>query len=253
MRLWDAVKAAASGVEDDGTYDSPNSADNCAARRAAAFAVTAEDLGLPADWGAEPYGIIMETHGSVGVSTLTAFANGDASLLHENGSGIIGRPNHVHVVKQAKRLVARAADIVPLLSPVPAPSRPEPGSVRLYVLTRKSLLSAEVATSELGREKNPWSPLMEVAGELSSELTQYLLTKLEPAGPARPVEFVKSVAMVGIIGGMTYAAWLIPIPWIRWPLVGIGLFLTAAALFVFYAMLAGSRDAPDEGDAATAR
>ena len=59
--------------------------------------------------------------------------------------------------------------------------------------------------------------------------------------------------MVVVIGGMTYAAWFIPIPWIRWPLVGIGLFLTAAALFVFYLMLAGGRDESDEEDAATAR
>ena len=47
--------------------------------------------------------------GPRGVSTLTAFANGDASLLHETGSGIIGRQNHVHVVNQAKALVAKAA------------------------------------------------------------------------------------------------------------------------------------------------
>ena len=253
MRLWDAVKAAASGVEDDGTYDSPNSADNCAARRAAAFKVTAEDLGLPADWGSKPFGVIMETSGSRGVSTLAAFANGDASLLHENGSGIIGRQNHVHVVKQAKRLVARAADFVPLLSPITDHSRPEPGCARFYFLMSESLLSADVPISELRSDGNPWCPLMDVADELSSELMQYLLTDLEPAGPPKPLEFVKSLAMVGVIGGMTYAAWLIPIAWLRWPLVGIGLFLTAAALFVFYAVLAGSRAEPDEGDAARAR
>jgi hypothetical protein len=252
MRLWDAVKAAASGVEDDGTYDSPNSADNCAARRAAAFRVTADDLKLPTDWGGEPFGVIIEASGPRGVSTLTAFANGDASLLHENGSGIIGRPSHVHVVKQAKRLVAGAASLGPLLSPVDSPSRPSAGTTRLYLLTRQSLLSADVAGPGETGGGSPWSPVMETADELVSEFAQYLLPDVEPAGPPRPIEFIKALAIVGIIGGLTYAAWLIPIWWIRWPLVGIGLFLTAAALFVLYAMLAGSRDEADEADTMTA-
>lgn len=252
MRLWDAVKAAGSGVEDDGTYDSPHSPENCAARRAAAFRVTAEGLGLPADWGSKPFGVILEMWGARGVSTLIAFANGDASLLHESGSGIIGRQNHVHVVNQAKRLVACGTELTPLLSPAGTHPRPEPGSVRFYVLTNDGVLSKEVARPDVRSEGSPWSPLMEVADELISEFSQYLLPNVEP-GPPKPVEFLRSLAMVAVIGGMTYAASLIPIWWIRWPLVGIGLFLTAAALFVFYIMLAGGRDESDEGDAATAR
>ena len=252
MRLWDAVKAAANGVEDDGTYDSPNSVDNCAARRAAAFKVTANDLGLPANWGSKPFGVIVEALGPRGVSTLTAFANGDASLLHANGSGIVGRQNHVHVVNQAKRLVERAADFIPRLSPTINLSRPEPGLMRLYFLTRDGLLSTEVAQPEVRNEGNLWSPLLDVANELISEFSQYQLTDVDPGSP-KPVEFVRSLTMVAVIGGLTYAASLIPIAWIRWPLVGIGLFFTAAALFVFYIMLAGRRDDADGGDAATAR
>ena len=252
MRLWDAVKAAANGVEDDGSYEAPNSIDNCAARRAAALKVTANDLGLRADWGSEPFGVIIEASGPRGVSTLIAFANGDASLLQANGSGIVGRQNHVHVVNQAKRLVERAADFVPRLSPTMNLSRPEPGSIRLYFLTKGGLLSTEVAQSEVRNEGNLWFPLLDAADELVSEFSQYLLSDVDPGSP-RPVEFLRSLAIVALIGGLTYAAWLIPIPWLRWPLVGIGLFFTAAALFVFYLMLAGRRDEADEGDAAAAR
>jgi hypothetical protein len=253
LRLWNAVKAAASGVEDDGTYDSPHSADNCAARRAAAFKVTANDLGLPANWGSKPFGVVVEALGPRGVSTLTAFANGDASLLLENGSGIIGRQNHVHVVNQAKRLVERAADFSSRLSPTVNLSRPEPGSMRLYFLTTSGLRSTELAQPEVRSAGDPWSPLISLADELVSEFSQYLLTDVDPAGSPQPVEFLRSLAMVAVIGGLTYAASLIPIPWIRWPLVGIGLFFTAAALFVFYLMLAGGRDGADEEDAATGR
>ena len=249
MRLWDAVKAAGSGVEDDGSYDAPHSAENCAARRAAAFKVTAGDLALPEDWGSKPFGVIIEMSGPRGVSTLTAFANGDASLLHENGSGIIGRQNHVHVVNQAKALVAEAAGLEHLLDPTTTLSRPDPGSARIYFLTGQSLLATDVRIADARRPESPWFPLMQTADELVSEFSQYLLSDIEHR-PPKAAEFLRSLAMVAVIGGMTYAAWLIPISWIRWPLVAIGLFFTAAALFVFYLMLAGPRDEPDEVDTA---
>lgn len=251
MRLWEAVKAAASGVEDDGTYDSPNSADNSAARRAAAFRVSAEDLGLADDWGSRPFGVIVEMRGPRGLLTLTAFANGDASLLHENGSGIIGRQNQVHVLNQARRLVALAAGLEALLDPVESVSPPVPGSVRLYFLTTEGLRSGEMEVARLRNDEN-WLAFMETADELVSEFSQYLLADVELAGPPRPLEFLKSLAMAAIIGGLTYAAWLIPIAWIRWPAVAVGLFLTAAALFVFYAMLAGARDDAGEREEAIA-
>ena len=252
MRLWDAVKAAGSGVEDDGSYDAPHSAENCAARRAAAFKVTAGDLELPDDWGSKPFGVIIEMWGPRGVLTLAGFANGDASLLHGTGSGIIGRPNHVHVVKQAKSLVAKASGLEHLLHPTTTLSRPEPGSARIYFLTGPSLLVPDVRTADARQPDSPWFPLMQTADELVSEFSQYLLPDIEPR-PPRAAEFLRSLAMVAVIGGMTYAASLIPVPWIRWPLVAIGLFLTAAALFVFYLMLAGGRDEPDDVDGATAR
>ena len=49
-----------------------------------------------------------------------------------------------------------------------------------------------------------------------------------------------ATAMAVAIAGLTYLAWLIPVGWIRWPLVALGAFFTAAALFVVLAMLAGA-------------
>ncbi|MFL6734614.1 MAG: hypothetical protein ACJ8EY_07950 [Sphingomicrobium sp.] len=44
----------------------------------------------------------------------------------------------------------------------------------------------------------------------------------------------------------TFAAWQLPWGWLRWPLVGIGLFLTGAALLVVYSMVEGPRgEMPD--------
>ncbi len=90
MRLWESVKAAASGVEDDGSFDSPEGPEGCQARRAAAFRVTAGVLGLPEDWGSRPYGVVIDVQGEKGLITIVAFANGESSLLlHGSGSGII--------------------------------------------------------------------------------------------------------------------------------------------------------------------
>lgn len=185
MRLWDALVATASGVEDEGSYDSPHSADNCAARRAAAFRVTAEELGLPRPRESEPYGVIIETDG----------------------------PR---------------------------------GAARIYFLTRGGLVSAQVPTLEWRIDTSPWFNFLGVAEDLTSELRQYLLGDPDVVGPPQAAGFLRSAAMVVVIGGATYVAWLIPIAWIRWPLVCIGLFFTAAALFVFYLLLAGGRDEMDE-------
>src|SRR5688572_21385145 len=118
MRLWDAVKAAAQGVEDDGSYETPDGPADCERRRTAALNAAAEELNLPADWGDEPYGVLIEVGGSQGETRMIAFANGESSLLRANGSGMIGQPNHVHIVVQARKLVEAAADCVTALTPV---------------------------------------------------------------------------------------------------------------------------------------
>jgi hypothetical protein len=141
MRLWDSVKAAASGVEDDGSYDSPSGVEDCEARRAAALRVTAGGLGLPDDWGARPFAVVVEMGGPRGVTTILAFANGEASLLQAGGSGIIGRPSHVHVVTQAKRLVSAAADHAALLQPAATFQLPAFGCVRFSFVTGQGVMT----------------------------------------------------------------------------------------------------------------
>lgn len=240
MRMWDSVKAAAAGVEDDGSFDSPAGPEDCEARRAAALRTTPEELALPADWGDEPYGVLVEVGGPRGVTTLIAFATGDSSLFTAGGSGIIGRPNHVHVVIQAKRLVKEAAAHVPRLRPATGFPPPAPGAVRFYVLTRQGVLTAEEPIGALRGGGSPLSPLLDAGDELMSEFLQYGWADA-PVPPLTAFDWVKALAMVAAIGGLTYGAWLIPFAWLRWPAVAIGLFFTVAALIVPYAMLTADR------------
>ena len=47
--------------------------------------------------------------------------------------------------------------------------------------------------------------------------------------------------MVALLSAVTYAAWLIPIGWIRWPAVVVAGFVAAAAWFVLILMMFGRR------------
>lgn len=65
---------------------------------------------------------------------------------------------------------------------------------------------------------------------------------LESGPTPRPTawEWFKVTAIAAFLMGLTYAAWLIPIGWMRWPAVAVAGFVAAAGLFVFGAMIAGA-------------
>ncbi len=64
----------------------------------------------------------------------------------------------------------------------------------------------------------------------------------EPAPPPTLADHLKIWLMAIGLAALTYAAWLIPYGWLRWPLVAIGAFFTIAALIVVYAMLTEGGD-----------
>ena len=53
------------------------------------------------------------------------------------------------------------------------------------------------------------------------------------------MDWLKIGTMVAALSGLTFAAWLIPIGWIRWPAVVVTGFVAAAAWFVLILMLFG--------------
>ena len=61
-----------------------------------------------------------------------------------------------------------------------------------------------------------------------------------PVPPPTFFEWFKAFAIAAVLVGLTYAAWLIPIGWLRWPAVIVAGFFAAAGLFVVGAMIAGS-------------
>ena len=61
-----------------------------------------------------------------------------------------------------------------------------------------------------------------------------------PIPPPTAFEWFKGFAIAAFLMGLTYAAWQIPIGWLRWPAVVVAGFLAAAGLFVVGAMIAGA-------------
>ena len=61
-----------------------------------------------------------------------------------------------------------------------------------------------------------------------------------PTPPPTGWEWFKVFAIAAFLCGLTYAAWQIPIGWVRWPAVIVAGFLAAAGLFVVGAMIAGA-------------
>jgi hypothetical protein len=103
-----------------------------------------------------------------------------------------------------------------------------------------------------------WSADDEVVAAIYALARVHELVLYDPQGPdvflpTDPVEevtefpgfklmdWLKIGAMVGALTGVTYAAWLIPIGWLRWPAVVVAGFFALAAWFVLAAMMFGRR------------
>lgn len=71
----------------------------------------------------------------------------------------------------------------------------------------------------------------------------YLHDDPEDDAPAQPPGFTDALKMfplTALLVGITYAAWLIPIGWIRWPAVIVAGFIASAGLFVFGLLIAAA-------------
>ena len=66
------------------------------------------------------------------------------------------------------------------------------------------------------------------------------LTSDEPDPPPSFADHAKILGMAAFLGALTYAAWLIPIGWIKWPAVIVAGFFFLSSLIVVYAMIAAA-------------
>lgn len=62
----------------------------------------------------------------------------------------------------------------------------------------------------------------------------------QPTPAPTLMEALKFLPLVAILLAVTYAAWLIPYGWLRWPAVIVAGFITSAALFVAWLTIGGA-------------
>ena len=102
-----------------------------------------------------------------------------------------------------------------------------------------------------------WGTQIPVLADITALARKFDLVLYDPQGPdvflsTDPIEelteippptaweWFKSLAIPAVLLALTYAAWLIPIGWIRWPAVIVAGFFLAAGLFVSGLMIAAA-------------
>ena len=116
----------------------------------------------------EPFGILMDLSLPQGNATIVAFISGDASFYTSTGGGVIGGISHENVRNAARNFVAAAAKYLDKMAPTAAYPLPEPGRVRFYVLTPKSIFTYEAV--EIDLRKNALTPLYAAGHKVLTEL-----------------------------------------------------------------------------------
>ena len=110
-----------------------------------------------------------------------------------------------------------------------------------------------------------WGADDEVAAVITALARKCELVLYDPQGPdvflhtdpledltddpkASAKDWLGIIAMCAFLCGLTYAAWQIPIGWLRWPAVVVAGFIAAAGLFVLGAMIAATLGFVDVND-----
>jgi hypothetical protein len=144
--------------------------DRYLALREVAFSTKPEDVEVQAKAGEEQaYGVIVEYQTDDALVTSVAFATGDASYYRSTGGGKIGGRREPTVAGAARSLVALAQVQLTDLPLMKAYPTPEPGNVRVYVLTTAGLRGAEEARAEIQDPKDRLAALFAGGRKVVSE------------------------------------------------------------------------------------
>lgn len=116
------------------------------------------DLGLRRTPGRPVWGVLMETGGKDGVTTVLATDDGALSLLTSAGESI-NLTNNDWPHNAGTRLIGSAGDLLFECSPAWAYPLPETGMVRFYLLTFDGVMTVEAPLKELASGRHRLSDL----------------------------------------------------------------------------------------------
>lgn len=141
-------------------------------QRQQALKVKREALGLPAlpADSDELHGLLMEMQIAGSVATLACFANGDAILLSQAGTGLSAGARRENVREAVRQAIALAQQAFPRMTP--ATTQPLPGAdqVRFYALTPRGVFGVDTDRATAGQPSNALSPLFYAGQEVVSQM-----------------------------------------------------------------------------------
>ena len=140
------LTATAAGAQPTGAHAATvgQAVDTYLALREVAFSTKPEDVEVQPVAGQEQvYGVIVEYQSNDALITAVGFVSGDASVYRSTGGGDIGGRRDPVVADAARALVGLAQVQLSDLPRATAYPTPEPGNVRVYLLTTAGLRGAE--------------------------------------------------------------------------------------------------------------
>jgi hypothetical protein len=146
------LTATAAGAQPTGAHAPTvgHAVDTYLALREVAFSTKPEDVEVQVKAGEEQvYGVIVEFQSNDALVTTVAFVSGDASVYRSSGGGEIGGRRDPVVADAARALVGLAQVQLADLPRATAYPTPEPGNVRIYLLTTAGLRGAEEDRTQL--------------------------------------------------------------------------------------------------------
>ncbi len=154
--------------------------------RRQALQTTPDRLNLPGHLkDEEPYGLLMEMVIGDSVVTLACFGDGNASLYHQSGGGMVGGIAHESVRKAAQECIALTRQALPRMSPTDSYPLPGAEEVRFYALTPRGVFTAGADRQELAEAQDELSVLFASGREVVTRMRQVQEQKAQ-AAPAAP-------------------------------------------------------------------
>jgi hypothetical protein len=117
------------------------------------------------------YGLVIDMPGQGGYASVVALGDNTTSMYTSTGGGIIGAGFRPAVAASTQRLLTVTQDHLGSFTGNGDGSLPEPGTVRLHVLTGQASRVADIpADAFWGRSPHPLRPLIAAAQGVISEL-----------------------------------------------------------------------------------
>ena len=135
--------------------------------RSIALTTTAAQLGLmPRPEKPWVFGLVMDFDLGEGMTSLTAFENGDASLLQSGSSGMLGEKGNEKTTIAVDQLIRKAQSAVINAHPSQESPLPERVDVNFFFLTDQGVFFHVEKLIEIQENRSPWVPLFRAANSL---------------------------------------------------------------------------------------